>query len=48
VLLAGKGHERSIEMAGTVLPWDEADAARRALASLGYRRRPKRSGSTKA
>jgi UDP-N-acetylmuramoyl-L-alanyl-D-glutamate--2,6-diaminopimelate ligase len=48
VLLAGKGHERSIEMAGTVLPWDEADAARRALASLGYRRRPKRSGTTKA
>jgi UDP-N-acetylmuramoyl-L-alanyl-D-glutamate--2,6-diaminopimelate ligase len=48
VLLAGKGHERTIEMAGTVLPWDEADAARRALGSLGYRRRPKRSGSTTA
>jgi UDP-N-acetylmuramoyl-L-alanyl-D-glutamate--2,6-diaminopimelate ligase len=37
VLLAGKGHERTIETSGAALPWNEAEAARRALASLGYR-----------
>ena len=37
VVLAGKGHERSIEMADGAIPWDEAGAAREALAALGYR-----------
>jgi UDP-N-acetylmuramoyl-L-alanyl-D-glutamate--2,6-diaminopimelate ligase len=36
VLLAGKGHERSIEMADGPRPWDEAAAARAALQALGY------------
>ena len=36
VLLAGKGHERTIERAGVDEPWDEAAAAREALTSLGY------------
>jgi UDP-N-acetylmuramoyl-L-alanyl-D-glutamate--2,6-diaminopimelate ligase len=36
VLLAGKGHERSIEMADGPHPWDEALAARAALEALGY------------
>jgi len=36
VLLAGKGHERTIERHGVDEPWDEAAAARSALASLGY------------
>ena len=36
VVLCGKGHEQTIEMADGVLPWDEAQAALRALASLGY------------
>jgi UDP-N-acetylmuramoyl-L-alanyl-D-glutamate--2,6-diaminopimelate ligase len=36
VLLAGKGHERTIEVAGGALPWDEAAAAREALLALGY------------
>jgi UDP-N-acetylmuramoyl-L-alanyl-D-glutamate--2,6-diaminopimelate ligase len=31
VLLAGKGHERTIETADGALPWDEAAAAREAL-----------------
>jgi UDP-N-acetylmuramoyl-L-alanyl-D-glutamate--2,6-diaminopimelate ligase len=31
VLLAGKGHERSIILNGEKLPWDEADAARSAI-----------------
>jgi UDP-N-acetylmuramoyl-L-alanyl-D-glutamate--2,6-diaminopimelate ligase len=31
VLLAGKGHERTIETADGALPWDEAAAARDAL-----------------
>ncbi|MFI5292860.1 MAG: Mur ligase family protein [Candidatus Limnocylindrales bacterium] len=34
VLLAGKGHEKTIETAGGELPWDEAAAAREALRSL--------------
>jgi UDP-N-acetylmuramoyl-L-alanyl-D-glutamate--2,6-diaminopimelate ligase len=34
VLLAGKGHERTIETAAGELPWDEAAVARSALRSL--------------
>jgi UDP-N-acetylmuramoyl-L-alanyl-D-glutamate--2,6-diaminopimelate ligase len=34
VLLAGKGHERTIESATGDIPWDEAGAARDALRSL--------------
>jgi UDP-N-acetylmuramoyl-L-alanyl-D-glutamate--2,6-diaminopimelate ligase len=37
VLLAGKGHERSIEMAHGDIPWDEAAAARDALRARGRR-----------
>jgi len=36
VLLAGKGHERTIERGGVDEPWDEVAAAREALTSLGY------------
>ncbi len=36
VLLAGKGHERTIERHGVDEAWDEAAAARSALTSLGY------------
>jgi UDP-N-acetylmuramoyl-L-alanyl-D-glutamate--2,6-diaminopimelate ligase len=36
VLLAGKGHEQSIEARGQKLPWDDRVAARRALADCGY------------
>lgn len=36
VLLAGKGHERTIERRGHDEPWDEEGVARSALASLGY------------
>jgi UDP-N-acetylmuramoyl-L-alanyl-D-glutamate--2,6-diaminopimelate ligase len=36
VLLAGKGHERSIIWNGVKHPWDEAAVAREALASLGF------------
>jgi len=36
VLLAGKGHEQTIERQGVNEAWDEATAARRVLASLGY------------
>jgi UDP-N-acetylmuramoyl-L-alanyl-D-glutamate--2,6-diaminopimelate ligase len=36
VLLAGKGHEKTIEMADGDLPWDEAAVARAALAELGH------------
>jgi UDP-N-acetylmuramoyl-L-alanyl-D-glutamate--2,6-diaminopimelate ligase len=39
VLLAGKGHEKTIEMAGGVIPWDEAAEARSALAEAGWRGR---------
>lgn len=37
VLLAGKGHERSIIGPDGPAPWDEAAAARAALADLGFR-----------
>ena len=36
VLLAGKGHERTIERHGADEPWDEAAAAHQVLKSLGY------------
>jgi UDP-N-acetylmuramoyl-L-alanyl-D-glutamate--2,6-diaminopimelate ligase len=36
VLLAGKGHERTIERHGVDEAWDEAAAAQSALAALGY------------
>ena len=36
VLLAGKGHERSIIWNGVKHPWDEAAVARQALAALGF------------
>jgi UDP-N-acetylmuramyl-tripeptide synthetase len=36
VLLAGKGHERSITWADHAQPWDEAEVARLVLAELGW------------
>ncbi|MDZ7801294.1 MAG: UDP-N-acetylmuramyl-tripeptide synthetase [Trueperaceae bacterium] len=36
VLLAGKGHEATLERADEVLPWDEASEARRALHDAGW------------
>jgi len=36
VLLAGKGHERSIIYAGSELPWDERGVAEECLAAAGY------------
>ena len=36
VLLAGKGHERSILYADGPVPWDEAAVARQILGSMGY------------
>ncbi|HEU5330511.1 MAG TPA: UDP-N-acetylmuramoyl-L-alanyl-D-glutamate--2,6-diaminopimelate ligase [Thermomicrobiales bacterium] len=36
VLLAGKGHEQTIEYADRSLPWDEATEARAALRRQGY------------
>jgi UDP-N-acetylmuramoyl-L-alanyl-D-glutamate--2,6-diaminopimelate ligase len=38
VVLCGKGHERTIEMADGALAWDEAQVAREVLAELGYGR----------
>jgi UDP-N-acetylmuramoyl-L-alanyl-D-glutamate--2,6-diaminopimelate ligase len=38
VLLAGKGHERSMLKDGESLPWDEEGTAREALRSQGYGR----------
>jgi UDP-N-acetylmuramoyl-L-alanyl-D-glutamate--2,6-diaminopimelate ligase len=42
VLLAGKGHERSILGPTGPAPWDEVAAAREALATLGYTGAPTR------
>lgn len=39
VLLAGKGHERSIIIDDVKHPWDEEQEARKALRALGYLRR---------
>ncbi len=36
VLLAGKGHEQTIEYASGNLPWNEAAVAREVLAAMGY------------
>jgi UDP-N-acetylmuramoyl-L-alanyl-D-glutamate--2,6-diaminopimelate ligase len=37
VLLAGKGHENTIQVAdGEELPWDERAVAENALRELGY------------
>jgi UDP-N-acetylmuramoyl-L-alanyl-D-glutamate--2,6-diaminopimelate ligase len=36
VVLCGKGHEASIEMADGALPWDEPAVARAVLAEMGY------------
>jgi len=36
VILAGKGHERTLATREGPVPWDEATSARRALATLGY------------
>ncbi|MGI8554084.1 MAG: UDP-N-acetylmuramoyl-L-alanyl-D-glutamate--2,6-diaminopimelate ligase [Dehalococcoidia bacterium] len=36
ILLAGKGHESSIEVRGENRPWDDRAAARRALSENGY------------
>jgi UDP-N-acetylmuramoyl-L-alanyl-D-glutamate--2,6-diaminopimelate ligase len=36
VLLAGKGHERSIIQAGSEMPWDERRVAEECLAAAGY------------
>jgi UDP-N-acetylmuramoyl-L-alanyl-D-glutamate--2,6-diaminopimelate ligase len=35
VLLAGKGHEATLEREDEIIAWDEAEEARRALAALG-------------
>jgi len=43
VLLAGKGHERTISWADHDLPWDEAAVARDLLAALGW---PRARGAT--
>jgi UDP-N-acetylmuramoyl-L-alanyl-D-glutamate--2,6-diaminopimelate ligase len=40
VLLAGKGHERTIEGPDGARPWDELAEARRALAAAGYDAEP--------
>jgi UDP-N-acetylmuramoyl-L-alanyl-D-glutamate--2,6-diaminopimelate ligase len=37
VLLAGKGHERTLARADGAIPWDEAQIARDALNDMGYR-----------
>jgi UDP-N-acetylmuramoyl-L-alanyl-D-glutamate--2,6-diaminopimelate ligase len=42
VLLAGKGHERSIIWNGVKHPWNEAAVAREALAKLGFKKDPQR------
>lgn len=36
VILAGKGHERSMIYGDRLVPWDEAGIAREVLASMGY------------
>lgn len=45
VVLAGKGHERSIIYGADKRPWHEAEAARRALRALGYRPDPEHESS---
>jgi UDP-N-acetylmuramoyl-L-alanyl-D-glutamate--2,6-diaminopimelate ligase len=36
VLLAGKGHEQRMVIGAELLPWNDAEAARRVLADMGY------------
>ncbi|HZK67479.1 MAG TPA: cyanophycin synthetase, partial [Chloroflexota bacterium] len=36
VLLAGKGHERRQVIGAELVPWNDAEAARRVLAEMGY------------
>jgi UDP-N-acetylmuramoyl-L-alanyl-D-glutamate--2,6-diaminopimelate ligase len=36
VLLAGKGHERTLERGAVAIPWNEAEEARAVLAALGF------------
>jgi len=36
VLIAGKGHEREQIVAGTTIPFDDAEIAHAALSQLGY------------
>ncbi len=38
VVIAGKGHEKSIVYGDQVIPWDDREVAREELAKLGYRR----------
>ena len=38
VLIAGKGHEKSIVFADRSIPWDDREAAREELARLGFER----------
>ncbi len=38
VVIAGKGHEKSMVYGDQVIPWDDRDVAREELARLGYRR----------
>ncbi len=36
VVICGKGHERSIELGGASIPWDDRDVTREELARLGH------------
>ncbi|HCV00570.1 MAG TPA: UDP-N-acetylmuramoyl-L-alanyl-D-glutamate--2,6-diaminopimelate ligase [Dehalococcoidia bacterium] len=36
VVICGKGHERSIELGGASIPWDDREVTREELAKLGY------------
>ncbi len=36
VVICGKGHERSIELGGASIPWDDRDVTREELAKLGH------------
>ena len=38
VVICGKGHERSIELGGESIPWDDRDVTREELAKLGHTR----------
>lgn len=36
IVICGKGHERSIELGGESIPWDDREVTREELAKLGY------------